>query len=148
MHVADETKDVFTFEELETNDANCTKFDKVHAYGEEKKTVRIGSLNSEDMLEWFEDNEEPAKRKEAGLRLIVKSVVNAKDERIPKENRERFLEIFRKKDAVSNGKLVKAILVLNGMHKKASEVEKNLKNDSSEVATVASPTDSPSQPAA
>lgn len=103
-----------------------------------KGLMRIGSLSSADIIEWMEDNDVPEKRREAGLNLIVKSLVGPEPEnlRVPKERREEFLAAFRGKDARANGRLVKAVLELNGLDKAARE---SVKNDSSEADSGASP---------
>lgn len=121
--------------------ADDIEYDTVPVFG---GLVQIGSLNSEDMIEWLEANEDAAKKKEAGLRLIVKSVVDEDKQRVPKDQFEAMLAKFRKKSAVSNGKLVAGILKLNGMKAKAAEI----KNESGGTDAVASPAVSPSAPGA
>lgn len=76
--------------------------------------VRIGSLTAGDMIEWTEANEGEAKRT-AGLRLIVKSLVNSKGERIGKDN---HIPLLRTKSHKVTEDIVKAILKLNGMEVK------------------------------
>jgi hypothetical protein len=119
--------------------ANDTEYDEVEAYGIK---VRIGSLDSADMIEWIEDNDVPAKKREAGLRLLVKSLVDDEGNRVPKERFEEFLESFRHKNAQANGRVIKKILVLNGLQK-AGGVE-SAKNASGGASPAASPIDSPS----
>lgn len=140
-------EDTFTLSELET--ANAVRYAEVEAYG--KKRVVLGSVNSEDMIEWLEAND--AEKKEAGLRLLVKSVVEVvkRDEdgtiveakRIPKDVREDWVERFRKKDARENGKVIREALKLNGLDRAAALI-KSLGNASGGASPAASPTDSPS----
>jgi len=130
-------KKVASFEELEK--ADDTEYDTVEAYG---ITTRIGSLCSADMIEWVESNDDKDKRKEAGLRILVKSVVDEDGNRIPKDKHEHFLEVFRRKGTKSNGKMVDAILRLNGLRGKGAVIPNAL----SEEATDTSLTGSPSQP--
>lgn len=125
---------VFSFDEMLA--VNDTKYDTVEVFG---GIQRIGTLCSADMIEWIEDNDIPEKKREAGLRLLVKSLVDGDNNRVPVARREEFLEAYRNKDARSNGKIVRAALELNGLKTKAVE----LKNDSSEAPTGASPSGLP-----
>lgn len=129
----------FSLDELLKQDTNGVTFDTVKAYGGE---VRIGSLNSEDMIEWLESNDDKEKQRFAGLRLIVKSVVNADGTRIPKDQQEAAIDSFKKKDARENGKVVRKILRLNGID--GARGAELVKNDSSEEAGGTSPSGSPS----
>lgn len=129
-------KKILSFDEA--YEADGTEYDTV-PYG--KGLLQIGTVSSADMIEWMEENEDPAKRKEAGLRLLVKSIVNAEKQRIPESQREAALKKFAGKDARMNGTVIKRILELNGMAKKAAEIAKN---ESGEAPTAASPTGSPS----
>ena len=114
--------------------ADDTEYAEVEAYG---TTVRIGSLNSVDMIEWAEAKDEG--RMAAGLRLIVKSLVDAEGNRVPKDKFEALLASFKLKNARSNTKVINAALKLNGFG--ADEA----KNDSGEAASEGSATDSPLQ---
>lgn len=81
---------------------------------------RIGSVTAGDMIEWSEANEGEAK-KTAGLRLITKSVVDDKGNRILDDDKNiPKLRAMRHKDTE---RIVKAILVLNGMNVKSPETE-------------------------
>lgn len=73
-------------------------------------TIRVGSLTAGDMIQWSESNEGEAKR-EAGLRLIVKSLVNSRGQRI---GNEKHIPLFRAKSHKVTESIVKAILKLNG----------------------------------
>jgi hypothetical protein len=87
-----------------------------------KGTLRFGSLNAGDMIDFVESNDGPAKRT-AGLRLIVKSLVDATGQRI---GEDKLLQTLKKRDARVCNRLVEAILKLNGIDsKKTSEVSKN-----------------------
>lgn len=96
-------------------------------------TIRIGSLSADDMIEFVESNEGPAKRT-ASLRLIIKSIV---DEKGVRTGRPEHLKMLRAKDASMCNKVVEAILLLNGIGAKAQEASKN---GSGEVVSGASPT--------
>jgi hypothetical protein len=104
-------------------------FVEVEAWG---AFVRLGSLTAGDMLDFVEANEGPAKRT-AGLRLIVKSLVDDSGNRIGKLE---HLEVFKKKDARTINKLIAEVLKLNGLTDKEGE---KAKNDSSGANPDASP---------
>ena len=93
----------------------------------------LGSLPAFEMIEWAETTE-PLAKKTAGLRLIVKSLVNEKGDRI---GTDKHLHIFMKKSAVVCNRIIDDIIKLNGLNKKA---EAEVKNASGEVDTAASPT--------
>jgi hypothetical protein len=95
--------------------------------------ILLGSLPSDAMIEWAEASDGLAK-KTAGLRLIVKSMVNEKGERI---GTDRHLQVLRKKSAVVCNRIIDDIIKLNGLNKKA---EAEIKNDLSEADTDASHT--------
>jgi len=83
--------------------------------------IRIGSLTAGDMIEWSEANEGEAKRT-AGLRLIVKSIVNSQGQRI---GQDKHIAMLRTKSHKVTEKIVKEILKLNGMNVKADEPKKD-----------------------
>ena len=104
---------IATFEELEQ--VNDTEYSEVKAYG---KTLRLGSLNSGDMMEWVEANDASPKRgQDAGLRLIVQSLVDKDGKRVPKEKFAAMVASFRNKSVKSNGLVIAAALLLNGMNR-------------------------------
>jgi hypothetical protein len=84
-------------------------------------SIRIGSLTAGDMIEWSEANEGEAKRT-AGLRLIVKSIVNSKGERI---GNDKHIAMLRNKSHKVTEKIVREILRLNGMNTKVDEPKKD-----------------------
>ena len=124
--------------------ADDTKYELVEAYG---KTVKIGSLSSEDMVDWIEAQVDPASRKFAGILLLVMSLVGPDGARVPKTERAAAVELFKAKHAESNRKIIRAARHLNGLDEIGKIIDA-LKNEQGEASTVASPTDSPSQPAA
>jgi hypothetical protein len=73
--------------------------------------IRIGSLTAGDLIEWQDANETEAK-KTAGLRLIVKSLVDADGKRIATD---KHIQFFRKKNHKKTETIVKRILKLNGI---------------------------------
>lgn len=115
-------------------------------------TVRIGSVSSKEILQWFDDNEDKVRGQYSGLRLAIKSIVNPDGKRIGEglpdaerqEAQEAALLKLLARNARDNGRLVAACLVLNGVRPKGKSP-----NVSSEApSTDASPSESPSQPAA
>ena len=122
--MAEETK-IFTLEEL-IGDVDGKEYRAI-PYG--KGQVMIGSLSSADMLTWLESNDDPATRRTAGLRLIARSIVDPTTHaHVPETDYEAVVEKFRKKDARQNGKLVEAILALNGLDRVRTTVDA-AKND-------------------
>lgn len=110
--------------------ADDVKYKVIDAFGGK---VRIGSLNAGDMIEFIESNEGPAK-KTAGVRLIIKSLVDKDGVRI---GTEKHLQGMLKRNAEAVNRVVGEILELNGM----GEAAKKLKgNASSEANSDASPT--------
>jgi len=83
--------------------------------------IRIGSLTAGDMIEWAEANEGEAKRT-AGLRLIVKSLVNSEGKRI---GNERHIPLLRAKSHKVTESIVRAILKLNGFQIKEDATKKD-----------------------
>lgn len=138
-------------------EVDATEYKEITTHG--KRKLVIGSLTSADMFEWIDegkdgdDKESKDKRREAGLRLLVKSlVINPKRDtegniiggnRVPETDREKVLAAFRKKDAKANGNAIAEVMRLNGLDRVAKTFEV-LKNGSSEARTDASPTSSPS----
>ena len=79
--------------------------------------IRIGSLNAGDLIEFNEANEGPAK-KTAGLRLIVKSLVNAEGKRI---SGEKDMNKWRSRNSAVCNRIVDDILDLNGLRTKEQQ---------------------------
>jgi hypothetical protein len=123
--------------------ADDTKYDSVEAYG---KTVRIGSLSSEDMIDWIDAQSDPVQRRFAGILLLVMSLVGPNGERVAREERVATVEVFKDKNAASNRAVIRAARHLNGLDD-LSKVLDALKNGSGEANTAASPSDSPLPPA-
>ena len=113
-----------SFEELEA--AEGVEYATIKAYG---LTFEVGQVSSFDMIEWVESNEDPAKSREAGLRLLVKSLVDKNRQRIPKADHARMVKVFGNKSNLANGKVIAVILRLNGMDKAAQKLVAALKND-------------------
>jgi hypothetical protein len=113
--MVDEKKTYESLDELFASGASDVEYAFVDGFkpGEQ---VRIGSVTAGDMIEWSEASEGEAKRT-AGLRLICKSIVNSKGERIAdsKKNIEKFRGMRHKETE----RIVKEILKLNGMTVKA-----------------------------
>lgn len=116
-------------------EANKVEYTNVKAHGIEYK---LGSVSTDDMLQWVDEREDPAKRRVSGIRLLVKSLVDDETgDRVPEAEYEDWVKTFAKKDNRENGRLIAAVLKLNGYDRAAMETEKNA---SSEAQTGASPT--------
>lgn len=81
--------------------------------------IRIGSLDAGDMIEWSEANEGDAKRL-AGLRMIVKSLVDKNGNRLVPQDAaksvlEREVQKLKKLQHKKAEEIVKEVLALNGM---------------------------------
>lgn len=98
-----------------------------------KGTVRFGTLDAGELIDFIETNDGPAKRN-AGIRLIIKSLVDEQGNRI---GTDKHLEAFKKKSAKVCSRLVDEVLKLNGLDAKGKDVPKNV---SSEADSAASPT--------
>jgi hypothetical protein len=72
--------------------------------------LRIGTLSAQDLIEWTEANE--GAKRTAGLRLLIKSLVNEKGERI---GRDTMIEKFKTKSHKAVDTVLKEILDLNGL---------------------------------
>jgi hypothetical protein len=123
-----ETK-YLTPEDVET--VNDIRYVDATAWG---GTLRFGSLPAEDMIEFLESNEGPAK-KTAAIRIIVKSWVDADGKRI---GTEKHIQMLKKKDSATISELVGVILKLNKLGQKGQLEE--IKNESGEAITDASRT--------
>jgi hypothetical protein len=110
------------------------RVDEVEVWG---GTLCLGSLNAEDMIEFIEANEGPAK-KTAGIRLIVKSLIDNPTDR-NRIGSDKHLSMLKQKDSFTVGMVVKRIMLLNGIGTDAKTVE-DLKNALGEATIGASPT--------
>ena len=103
--------------------ADDVKYAEVSAWGGK---VRLGSLDAGSMLDFVEANEGSAKRT-AGIRLLVKSLVDKDGKRI---GEDRHVDLFKKKDAGTINRMLEEIMRLNGLDDKKAATAKN---DSSEA---------------
>lgn len=74
--------------------------------------IRIGSLSAGDLIEWTEANSTPSAQHTSGLRLIIKSLVDANGKRI---GDSKHLNALRNKSHKATERIVKEILKLNGL---------------------------------
>src|SRR4051812_3017211 len=109
-----------------------TRFDEIDAWG---GTLRVASLDADSMIDFIEANEGPAKRT-AAIRLLIKSLVDKDGNRI---GTDKHIAVFKKKDSATIAKVVKRIMLLNGIGQEA-EALAAIKNESGVAPTVASPT--------
>jgi hypothetical protein len=80
------------------------------------QTLRIGSLTAGDMIAWSEENagSDEAKR-QAGLRLICKSLVDASGVRYASQNDTKNIQTFSRLAHKTTERVVRDILAFNGM---------------------------------
>lgn len=99
------------------------EYDEVELWG---GLVRIATISAGDMVTFLESNEGPAK-KTAGLRILIKSLVDREGNRI---GNDTHLEGFKKKSNKNVLKLVNAVTKLNGLDTKdEKELKDAIKND-------------------
>lgn len=125
-------KKIASLAELLEASADDTEYAVVDVFG---TRVRLGSLPAGHMLDWLEANEDPTKRRDAGIRLVVQSIVDEDGNRVSDADIPKYLLAFRNKNNVSVSKVVAEILKLNGMHTKAEL----LKNESGGTPAASSP---------
>ena len=129
MEIVKGNKKILNVEEMMA--ADDIEYAEVEAFG---GLVRIGSIDAGDMIEFVESNEGPAKRT-AGLRMIIKSLVDVEGTRIGKpEDLQRWM---RRSQRTCNN-LVDAILKLNGLDKATKAAAGNASSEA--PASGASPT--------
>lgn len=126
---------------LSTSD---TEYRTVKAWG--GKMARVGSLTAGQMISFLENNDDVTKKRINGMMLIAQSLVDKTGKRLvnstDKAALDAAIESLKGKDAGSNGRVVTAILELNGLNKKdAKEIAKNV---SGEAPNGASPSDAQS----
>jgi len=102
--------------------SNDVEYTTVEGFTKDKP-FRIGSLTAGDLIEWSEANEGEAKRT-AGLRLIIKSLVNSKNERYAMVAGDKNIQVLRGKSHKVTERIVKEILKLNGMTVKQEDAAK------------------------
>ena len=73
--------------------------------------TRIGSLNADDVIEWRESSDGPAKRT-MGIRLFVNSLVDENNNRI---GSQKHYEAFKKKSNAIQERVLGEIIKMNGL---------------------------------
>ena len=111
-------KKVLSMEEMLA--APDVEYREVEAWG---GLVRLGSLSAGEMIEFVEQNAADEKQKRiAGIRMILRSMVNEQGERIGKEE---HVESLLKKDALTTNRLVEVVMDMNGLNRaKVDEAKK------------------------
>jgi hypothetical protein len=112
--MSDTTERVLSIDEILA--ADDTTYSTIEAWGGK---VRIGSLSAGSMLKFIEDNKGPG-RITAGLRLLLESLVNERNERI---GSVKLLEAFKRKNSKEVNMVVKEILTLNGLGPDSEHVD-------------------------
>jgi len=118
--MADATEDIYgSVDDMVADGASEVEYAVIDGFKEGKK-IRIGSVNAGDMIEWSEANEGEAKRT-AGLRLVLKSLVDKTGKRIGVPTDLPKLRTMRHN---ITERIVKEILKLNGMNVKQDDAAK------------------------
>lgn len=97
-------------------------------------SVKFGSIDAGSMIDFVGDGQDD--NRSSMLSLLVRSLINPDGSRIPKEDIERRVEDFKKKDVTVVNRLLDVALDLNGVRVKKVE----LKNVLGEAQIAASPT--------
>ena len=108
MEIVKGGRKVLSVEEMMA--AEDIQYAEIEAFG---GIVRIGSIDAGDMIEFIETNEGPAKRT-AGLRLIIKSLVDDEGKRIGKDE---HLQLWMRRSQKTCNRIAETILELNGISK-------------------------------
>jgi hypothetical protein len=95
------------------------QFREIEAWG---GTVRLGSLTAEEMIEFVEQNANEKARRVAGVRMIIRSLVDEAGARIGKEE---HIPLFLKKDAATTNRIVEVVMEMNGLSKPKADAVKN-----------------------
>jgi hypothetical protein len=111
------TAPVFTLDE--GLDANAITYRTVAAHG---GNYRLGSLTTDELLNWLGESSDKEKKRIAGLRLAVKCICDGEGNRYPEAQIDAVVERFKKKDAVQNKELIKAAMELNGLMDVATQI--------------------------
>lgn len=74
--------------------------------------IRLGSLSAEDIIKWQETRDEPKAKRNSGIRILIKSIVDGKGNRIGKDDDFQW---FAKKPYRAVDHLVMEVLKLNGL---------------------------------
>jgi hypothetical protein len=101
--------------------ADVVEYATVEGFAPGKK-FRIGSLKADDLIEWREANEGVAKRT-AGLRLILRSIVNDKGERFM--NDDKNIVKLRGVKVKITERIIREIVKLNDLKDKDDEAKKD-----------------------
>ena len=92
------------------------EYDVIDGFRDGEK-IRIGSVSAGDIIEWQDMLEGPAKRN-AGLKLICKSLVGPAPANIRFADNDRFIAKFKEIRHKDTERILKAIVKLNGMNVK------------------------------
>lgn len=95
--------------------------------------VRVGTLTAEELIEFMEANTDKAQSRIANIRMLVKSLVNEKNERI---GTDAHVALFLKANSGVVNKIVKVVMDMNGITE--PKVQES-KKDSGGASTTASP---------
>lgn len=91
----------------------------------QSQDVAIMSITAGEVLEWIESKDDPERSREAGLRLIARSLVGPDGQRLctNREGEDTMVRSLRNKDSRTCNRIVEAILTLNGISVKGPEIK-------------------------
>ena len=108
-------------DDMITDGATEEQFAMIDGWKEGGPKIRIGSVSAGDIITWQEANEGEAK-KTAGLRLIIKSLVDMQGRRYGTDR--DILKLRQVRHSITEG-ILSEIVKLNGMTKKQDKESKN-----------------------
>lgn len=127
--VKEETKTYYgSIDEIIASGVSETEYADVKGFTPTGPMIRIGSVTAGTMIKWSEGNERGGEEKRnAGIRLVLESLVNKDGHRIGLENMQANILKLRGVRHKEVERIVKDILKLNGMtpKKKDEDEEKN-----------------------
>lgn len=92
------------------------EYDVIDGFKDGEK-IRIGSVSAGDIIEWQDMLDGPAKRN-AGLKLICKSLVGPAPANVRFADNDKFIAKFKEIRHRDTERILKAIVKLNGMNVK------------------------------
>jgi hypothetical protein len=108
-------------DDMITDGATEEQFALIDGFKEGGPKIRIGSVSAGDVIAWQETNEGEAK-KTAGLRLIIKSLVDMQGRRYSTD--KDILKLRQVRHSITE-RILGEIVKLNGMSKKKDADAKN-----------------------
>ena len=95
-------------------EAQGIEYETLEAWGGK---VAIVSVTAGEVLEWIEEKDDPVRKREAGLRLIARSLVGSDGQRLcaKPDDETRVVNSLKSKDSRTCNAIVERIVKLNGI---------------------------------